>query len=488
MRFPGPAVLAAIGMLAGAVASAGGPHEYEPTAEEKRIQATVDRWRAQGLAAAPEMIAALCRNDAALSVYAHNELLRIGQPAVPLMVRKIAADPSCRFDEVIGYDLCNGVAEADVIEMLRSRQPALVRAGAESLWYLFIKDEPDCVQAAARLKPRVVPELGKQLRTASGEAFRAVLSALSRVGPIAAPLVPDLIPLLARDEITANSAAAVLDGIGPGAAAAVPALRAMFARGEPFRYWATKSLGAIGAAAQPALPDFAAPFKQALSGLCDKGRFNRTAGGIIETFLQAASRIGGPGVEPLVPDAVAALAAQRRCDIHTSRLWIGYFGGFGRYGAAALPLLRTIVEDPDADLAERREALASIDLIGMPEKWRRTVEPLRKAFALKAELFKQRRREPDPDLEGDLQVPDPTPRPPTTPRAFRLCREEAGLRPLEEPADPPSDGPNHSGFAICVEHRLCGPSEADYRATMARCCGWYTKPHAGPSPWFCAKR
>ena len=120
----------------------------------------------------------------------------------------------------------------------------------------------------------------------------------------------------------------------------------------------------------------------------------------------------------------------------------------------------------------------------MPAKWRPKLEKQRQAFARKHEIF-DAPRPPDPNYEGDLQSPGPPEPPPLTPRFFGLCRKEAGLPPLDEPPAPPGEGPNHSGFDICVERRLCGPAESDYRTTMAKCCAWYRHPHSGPVPWFC---
>src|SRR4029077_7121954 len=94
-------------LLCAARVAAGGPHgrHQRRTPEEERAQEVADRWREPGLAAAPEMLEALCRKDPALEGPARDGLISLRQEALPLLVRA-AADPRCEVAGAIATIIC----------------------------------------------------------------------------------------------------------------------------------------------------------------------------------------------------------------------------------------------------------------------------------------------------------------------------------------------------------------------------------------------
>jgi HEAT repeat protein len=329
----------------------------------------------------------------------------------------------------------------------------------------------------------LIPALSPLLRNQIGDVLHAALFAARCAGPDAAPLVPDLISNLEKEEVAGNIAAMALGAVGEGAAAAVPALRALLRKGGKWRGRASEALGGIGAPARPALPEIGAILKQQQVGLCSTEPRYSEAEAIASAIGKAVPNIGGSEVEPLVPDLVAAFQTMRGCNLIGAVVddWLKRFGALGKYGTAARPLLLSILENANETPALRRAALAALDQVGTPFGSLGKVRGLRKALARKEEIFERAFNGPA------MQILPPPPPPARTPREFFLCREEAGLALVTEPpasaarpdrADKTADGP----FASCLHGRLCGPDEDAYRATMAKCCAFYG---ASP-PWFCA--
>jgi len=469
------------------MAWAGGPQwmHPKPTAEEKRATATLQAWQKRGMAAAPEMIEAACARAPLLDDSAKKLLVSLGQAVLPELVHASERE-GCDLVQVFAGIVCHaGRGEAELRSMFLSKHPPVVTT---ALLAFSVVAKPEYGQPCENGKPivkRLIPALSPLLRSQTGDVLHTALSSAEAAGPEAAPLVPELVSNLEKEEVAGNIAAMALGAVGEGAAAAVPALRALIRKGGKWRQRATEALGGIGAPARPALPEIGAILKQQLASLCStKPRYSE-ADAIATAIGKAVPTIGGPQTEPLVPDLVSTFQTMRGCELLSGMLddWLKRFGALEKYGTAARPLLLSILENPDESPALRRSALAALDKIGTPFGSWGKVRGLRKALARKQEIFERA-------FDGPaMQIILPSPPPPRTPREFFLCREEGGLPPVAEPAESAAkpdrtDKTADGRFASCLHARLCGPDEADYRATMVKCCGFYgTSP-----PWFCAPR
>lgn len=114
--------------------------------------------------------------------------------------------------------------------------PALGKPALASLGRALADEDAEVRARIARACPRLGPQgvaLLGPLRQALKEPalqYNAAL-ALSKLGPKAAPALPDLLPLLdASDDETCQAAAAAIGAVGPAAASAVDALVATWSR------------------------------------------------------------------------------------------------------------------------------------------------------------------------------------------------------------------------------------------------------------------
>ena len=149
------------------------------------------------------------------------------------------------------------------------------------------------------------------------------------------------------------------------------------------------------------------------------------------------------------------------------------------------PTLLAVALDPDEALNIRWTALASLDQVGAPPEARGRLASLRAALARKEVLFRPRDTGSGHQMAAPPRAPLSLGAPPA-PRAFDLCRTEAGLPARGAPASvvPVDSSVSHAEFSACVEDRLCGPDEATYRLTMSICC----RPYGAERPWFCEPR
>ena len=196
-------------------------------------------WRAAGLAAAPEMIAALCGRREWRAKVAGDELARHG-PAAMLQLIRAAPPPRCQADNLMANIMCAGAIIEDgdkgqrlwdealsaLLAMNGSAERDTAFTGLSVLSDVAFRRSQQKCPAGDVVLARAMPTLAAWLRA---EPYgRIVPSIAESVGPIAAPLVPDLIPLLGKGE--PEFVARALGAIGPQAAPAVPALRAIFRR------------------------------------------------------------------------------------------------------------------------------------------------------------------------------------------------------------------------------------------------------------------
>ena len=429
-----------------------------PSADDVRADRIAAGWKRQGPAAIPDMVKVVCRDGAkqdSLLLRANEQLGELGSLALADLIAA-APDRRCRVTHLIASAVCDGGRDGDarVAAMLRDRRPEVLTAGLKVVSAMAARDCDEHVAAA-------VPALAPALRTASGEPLRAALAVTEKLGPRAGLTVADLVTLLGKgDDVVTNMAANALGALGPRAAPAVPALRALLPRtAGNVRQNAILALGGIGEPARPALADFLPIVAQAAPTVCaDKPRWSEGSA-IAFSILKAAAKIGGPGVEPLVPHLVAALQGMRGCDLADGYLdvWLGAFGAFGQYGRAAVPLLLAIVRDDDERWQLRQTALENLEHIERPVVRGGDVAAIKQALRRKHEVFER----PDTSAEQQLKAPDDLPRanePRPTPGAF---------------ASLPSGG-GAAGWRAARRRRRCAhpPATATFlRACAGACAG-----------------
>jgi HEAT repeat protein len=462
-----------------------------PTAAQRRADPSRAAWREAGLAAIPEVIAALCSRSESLIKVAADELARHGAAAMPQLIRA-APPPRCQVEAVMATIMCAGAiiedgdkgqrqweeAVAALLAMAGSPERATSFRGINVLSAMAFRYSRQNCPAGDVVFARAMPVLAARLR--AEPSGQIVPSIAESVGSIAAPLVPDLIPLLDKGE--PNTTARALGAIGPKAAPAVPALRAILRRRSHARSTVVRALGGIGEPAGPAVADFAPLLKQALPDLCHLQPRVSDDDMLTWEIADAAGRIGGPAIAPLFPELVAAYRLLRGCRMLGHGSWSRLFAAAGKSGPAVAPTLLAVALDPDEALTIRRTALASLDQVGAPREARGRLASLRAALARKEILFRPGDTGPEPQVRAPPRAP-PSPDAPPAVRAFDLCRMEAGLRGRDAPASvaPVDSGVSHVEFITCVEDRLCGPDEVTYRATMSVCC----RPYGAERPWFC---
>ena len=450
----------------------------EEEAASARAYEIAQRWADAGLAAVPEMVAAICRDDERLKSLATGVFESFGRPALRPLIEAQASHATCGLDATIKAVMCGKrTGEAELASMLSDRRPGVVRAGLFTVQDMADTEYGERCAARAPLVAAALPGLRALVRSASGKLLQETLWTIERIGPDAAPLVPDIIGALDREEPRSTFAAGALEAIGPGAAPAVPKLIALLRTGGRWRSAAPRALGAIGPAATPALREFPWLLSSAAPRVCaTPGRYSE-ADVIVNAVFTATSRIGGAGAEPVVPALAELFPRMRACRTANVETWLRQFGALGVHGYAASQMLLALAENPDEPLPVRKEALAALDHIGPRLTWWFRLRRLRQAIKHKDEVFA-----PPRSAGGAQQILPPVPPPPPVPPELALCRAEASLPPPPPHADPPVVPRGNGRFGYCVRHRLCGPDAATYRATMAACCQVYG---ARPWPWFC---
>ena len=477
-------------LMAGAKPAVGGGdmrRDPEFEAREAKADETARRWEKRGVAASSEMLAAICRRDDLLAPRATELFEGLGHEALAPLLRA-AANPDalktsaglCDIEGTLASVMCGAqTGQAELAGMLADRRPELVKAGLRTLESIVDTEYGHHCGPRAEFVAAALPALRVLLRTRSGKVLEETTWTVHKIGPDAAPLVPDLIPILDKEDIAGNGAAMALETIGPAAAPAIPKLTMLLRQGGKWRSRAIEVFGRIGPAAAATLPDFVPVLKASAPGVCRNQPRYSEDDAIVFTVLRAAARIGGRGVEPLVPDLVALFPRMRACGIARPDDWLKAFGAFGEHGKAASDMLLAMVEDPDESLRVREQALEALDATGPRLTWWWRLRRTRAAFEHKRKVFA-----PPPRSGGVPQVLPPEPPPPLVPPELALCRAEAGLPPSPPHPDPPTLLSGNRPFGDCVRARLCGPDQDAYRATLAKCCRSYQQ----PLPWFCATR
>jgi HEAT repeat protein len=248
------------------------------------------------------------------------------------------------------------LAVPSLVRVARTGDNAVARAACRALGRM---DDPAAVSA-----------LAARLRNGEGESREQAAEALVRLGPLAGPAVPLLIPAL-LDADQAAAAGSVLRRLGPSA---VPGLTRALADSDPgLRRAAALQLARLGNWAQPAVGDLqkalSAPRPLApLAGITVgvngvPGAFwvtlaawaaqDATEGSARRACAVALASIDPKSAAPALPVLVEALWGDREAALA--------LGGLGAEGAAVVPALLTLLEDDDP----LRSALAARALYRM---------------------------------------------------------------------------------------------------------------------------
>jgi hypothetical protein len=242
------------------------------------------RWKARGEAAISDMIKALCSENFYLHDMAESRLVSIGVPVIRTLFNKSfrrAADTvsdcygfgaESPLRQVLADIYCNSArfqnygAEWDTaMALLRGK---FIEEPEEALGVIFEVAETGphlgcgCTHSEALLN-KCLPMISTILRGSGKPKGKNnldnrywALKTVAAIGPQAAPLVKDILPLLRSGDLDCNAAEA-LEKIGPAASAAVNELRAAMLRdtsaGNVICF--VKALGAMGPKARKALPE-----------------------------------------------------------------------------------------------------------------------------------------------------------------------------------------------------------------------------------------
>jgi HEAT repeat protein len=318
------------------------------------------------LGAAPERPAAvlaelLSGDELGASIIAYRCLLRLDRPVPQLTarLRKVLRhdDEAVRLQAAIV--LCHLRDDApEALALLRKQLRATDRhtfPGSELLW------------ALVRLGPRAAPAIPDLLAAFEAQPIRNVLYPLGRMGPAGRPAVPFLRKVLLRADLDREGEAAeALEGIGPAAAEALPELMAMLRSADDVdRIAAARALGAMGPAARAAVPRLEAllrdgpgprPFAHAALFRITGDREKHLAPllcllGAAPGAAEALRYLGPPALDVLPELAAVAQASDRAVGDDAVRV----LGNLGPQAAAALPVLVELLRHPNY---ETREAAA----------------------------------------------------------------------------------------------------------------------------------
>lgn len=192
--------------------------------------------------------------------------------------------------------------------------------------------------AEPNYRGRTLTQLKADLKK-SGTDLQSALRAIGRLGPLAAPLVPDLTKLLEPDEVWVRvRVCKSLGEIGEAAAPATPALaKLLSAKDEQVRREAAQAIGMIGSGAKDAVPALI----EAWSAEDDRGA--------------VASALAGIGIEASAARKLLG-AAFSKSKGHTQDQIGGALAAQGEPGAA---LLLAAAADAELPIATRGVALAS---------------------------------------------------------------------------------------------------------------------------------
>ena len=152
---------------------AGGPDRmrHQPTAAEKRATATLRAWEERGMTAAPEMIEAVCVRAPLLEDGVKEQLIGLGQAALPTLIRA-AEREGCDLARVFAGIVCEtGQGEAELRSMFLSKRPRVV---STAVLAFSVVAKPEYESPCALGKPivkRLIPALSPLLHSQTGDVL-----------------------------------------------------------------------------------------------------------------------------------------------------------------------------------------------------------------------------------------------------------------------------------------------------------------------------
>lgn len=191
----------------------------------------------------------------------------------------------------------------------------------------------------ASIGPKIMPLAINALKDPSPLRRERAMRVLAKVGPEAAPAVPELINIAKGDDAKQKiEALFAIGAIGPAAAAAAPAAVASLGHTDPqVQQTAAYALGKIGPAAKEAV----APLKQLTASKDDLIRL---------TAVWALLQIG-PRSDDLVKMALPLLSAGLKSQQELVRIEAAMsLGELGKAAATALPALEAAGNDPSSSV------------------------------------------------------------------------------------------------------------------------------------------
>jgi HEAT repeat protein len=218
--------------------------------------------------------------------------------------------------------------------------PEVIRPAMEKLIGGADAETADRIFSAfASLGAKIMPLAINALKDPSPLRRERAMRVLAKVGPEAAPAVPELIAIVnGQDAKLKMEALFAIAAIGPGAGAATPAATAALKHADPHvQQTAAYALGKIG----PAAKDAVAPLKQLTASNDDLVKL---------TAVWALLQIG-PRSDDLVKMALPLLSAGLKSQQELVRIEAAMsLGEIGKPAASALPALEGAANDTSSSV------------------------------------------------------------------------------------------------------------------------------------------
>ncbi len=443
MPNPRTTLILSIIALSYSLACAGMYESFEDRARQKASEQEAEKhdakWAAQGEAALAEIIQSLCAEQK--NYYLHDKaverLERIGLPAIRALFRKqrgMTEDSLCegygdsRLDDAVACVYCNAERFAkhgdewqESIGLLRKKAEenpdellsiisaiALQRRNSGCVRFESLAEE--FLPLISSILRGDEAKMGQDARDARAYALNVVAG----LGPVAGPLVKDILPYL-RDPNLDGPAAEALEKIGPEASMAVNDLRAALksnaATAKKIAF--VKALGEMGPPAmRAALPDIKRLVERLLDNACDgrNGRHLETAIIVLCKLARSSDDFAarffkwrtGCSDRAIAEALKTALSSAHRCLSMPVASICRSIASLGPSGAPASEELMAFVRDNRENIETRGAAARALDVLGSGAK----LTPADKKIV--EEILDRSRPQPVPQVTGPYEggIPD----------------------------------------------------------------------------------